>query len=118
MIKINVEKVATTKEITKVIGSEQTKSAKMKELFLMGVDIKEIAKLMETRYNFVYNVVSNMIRMNDMEEVVVKDRKEGKKDEIIKLLNEGHSNIEISKILKSPYNYVWKVVNEELASKK
>ena len=118
MLKLNVEKTATTKTIEKVLTSEQTKSAKIKELFMLGIDIKEVANLMGIRYNFAYNVISNMVRLNDLEPQIIKDRQEGKKGEIIKLLNEGHSNIEISKLLKSPYNYVWKVVNEELANKK
>jgi DNA-binding CsgD family transcriptional regulator len=59
-------------------------------------------------------VVSNMVRMGDLENHVVKEVKENKKDEIVKMLKEGKSNIEISKALKCNYNYVWKIVNEEL----
>lgn len=118
MMKMKVEKVATKNEIAKIVESNESKSSKMKQLFLKGLDIKTISEIMQVRYNFVYNVVSNMIRVEGLESNVVKETKENKKDEIIKLLNEGKSNIEISKALKCNYNYVWKIVNEALANKK
>jgi galactitol-specific phosphotransferase system IIB component len=114
MMKMKVEKILSREEIKKILVSEISKSEKMKKLFMGGLDVKSISEMMNVRYNFVYNVVSNMIRVNDMEKEVVKEVKENKKDEIIKLLKEGKSNIEICKKLKCNYNYVWKVVNEEL----
>lgn len=100
------------KAIAGILKSEVSKSAKMKALFNLGLEVKQIAELMQVRYNFVYNVVSNMVRINDIEVEQVK--KDSKRDDIVRLLKEGKSNIEISKELKCNYNYVWKVVNEEL----
>lgn len=117
MVKMAVEKVMGKAEVKKVLESQASKSAKMKELFLGGLDIKTIAELMGVRYNFVFNVVSNMIRTEDLEEKVVKETKDNKRNEIVRLLKEGKSNVEISKELKCNYNYVWKVVNEELKKK-
>lgn len=114
MMNLKVEKKLGKVEVEKILKSEVSKSEKMKKLFLGGLEVKEIAELMQVRYNFVYNVVSNMIRVDDLEAAVVKTEKEGKREDIVRLMNEGKSNIEISKILKSNYNYVWKVVNEEL----
>lgn len=115
MMKLVVEKEISEKEIEKLLKDESlSKSSKMKEMFLQGLDVKRISEIMNTRYNFVYNVVSNMIRVNDLESKVVKENKENKRDEIVSLLKENKSNIEISKLLKVNYNYVWKVVNEEL----
>jgi DNA-binding CsgD family transcriptional regulator len=114
-MKLVVEKEISEKEIEKLLKDESlSKSSKMKEMFLQGLDVKRISEIMNTRYNFVYNVVSNMIRVNDLESKVVKENKENKRDEIVSLLKENKSNIEISKLLKVNYNYVWKVVNEEL----
>ena len=78
----------TKKEITKILGSDVSKSKKMIELYNGGVEIKEIATLMEVRYNFVYNVISNMCRMNDVELRTNKDNENSKKSLIIKLFNE------------------------------
>jgi DNA-binding NarL/FixJ family response regulator len=114
MMKMKVTKEMTTVEIDTVIKSEVSKSEKMKKLFQGGMDVKAISELMGTRYNFVYNVVSNMIRVNDLENEIIKEAKDNKHSEIVRLLTEGKSNIEISKELKVNYNYVWKVVNEEL----
>lgn len=113
-MKMKVEKTVTKKEIEAILKQEVSKSSKMKELFLKGLDVKTISEIMNVRYNFVYNVVSNMIRIEGLDEQIVKETKENKKDEIIKLLKEGKSNVEISRILKCNYNYVWKIVNEEL----
>ena len=106
----------TKKEITKVLESDVSKSKKMIELYNGGLEIKEISVLMNVRYNFVYNVVSNMCRMNDVELRTNKDNENSKKSLIIKLFNEGKSNTEISKELKTNYNYVYKITKEFLQS--
>jgi DNA-binding CsgD family transcriptional regulator len=104
-MKLVVEKEISEKEIEKLLKDESlSKSSKMKEMFLQGLDVKRICEIMNTRYNFVYNVVSNMIRVNDLESKVVKENKENKRDEIVSLLKENKSNIEISKLLKVNYN--------------
>ena len=118
MMKMKVEKKLERKEVEKILKAELSKSEKMKILFRGGLEVKEIAELMNVRYNFVYNVVSNMIRINDLENNVIKEEKENKRKDIVRLLKEGKSNVEISKELRCNYNYVWKVVNEELRKSK
>ena len=90
-----------------------SKSKKMIALYKLGVEIKEIANLLGTRYNFVYNVVSNEVRMNDG--MVLRTRNndtDTKKSKIVELFNQGKSNTEISTILKTNYQYVFKVTKE------
>ena len=101
------------KEIKAIVEGSDSKSKKMVALYNLGLELKDIAKLMDVRYNFVYNVVSNHCRMN---ELVLRTNTRGasKKDEIIALLDAGKSNVEIAKELKSNYNYVSKVVKEHL----
>lgn len=94
--------------VEKVLKSEASKSNKMKELFDMGLEIKEISSLMNVRYNFVYNVISNYCNVNGIK--VESTKKEGKKDQIIQLFLAGKSNKEISIELKTNYNYVFNVI--------
>lgn len=106
----NTTATLTTKQVQKVIQGDGSKSAKMKTLFEAGMEIKEIATLMDVRYNFVYNVVSNHINMNGL--AVEKNNKASKKDEIIKLYLENKSNKEISIELKTNYNYVFNTIKQ------
>ena len=100
-----------TKEvIDSIINQESSKSKKMKELFLLGIDIKQISVIMNTRYQFVYNVCSNFVNIESLE--VVQEEKHSKKSEVISLFLSNHSNIEISKLLKTNYNYVYKILKE------
>ena len=57
----------TKNAIEKILKAEGSKSSKMKELYNGGLEIKEIATLLNVRYNFVYNVISNECRVNDIE---------------------------------------------------
>ena len=104
----------TKKEINVILGSDLSKSKKMVELYNLGLEIKEIATLMEVRYNFVYNVVSNMCRMNDVELRTNKETGNSKKALIIAMYQEGKSNTEIAKELKTNYNYVYKITKEAM----
>ena len=106
----------TNKEINKVLESNESKSKKMIALYNEGLEIKEIATLMEVRYNFVYNVISNMCRMNDIELRTNKDNGNSKKALIIAMMQEGKSNTEIAKELKTNYNYVYKITKEAMAN--
>lgn len=107
----------TKKEIEKVLASEGSKSAKMKELYNGGCEIGEIAKLMGVRYNFVYNVVS-VAAMKAGETVRVQRKQGEKKAAIIELIEAGKTNKEISEATGCYYNYVFKVRKEyELASR-
>lgn len=101
--------------INKVVADETiSKSGKMKLLFDMGLEVKEIATVMGVRYNFVYNVVSNYCNMNGIQ--VETQKKESKKDQIIELFLAGKSNKEISIELKSNYNYVFNTIKAYKAS--
>lgn len=106
----------TKQEIKKVLEGEGTKSAKMKALYNGGVEIGEIAKLLEVRYNFVYNVISNDA-MKKGEQVRVTRKNGSVKAEIIKKIDEGKSNKEISQELGVLYNYVFKVRKDYEATK-
>jgi len=96
--------------VTKVMASEVSKSAKIKALFTLGLEVKAISEVMGVRYQFAYNVVSNYVNINEVE--VVSEVKVSKKAEVIKLYLEGNTNITISKLLKTNYNYVYKIIKE------
>lgn len=106
----------TKAEIKKVLEGEGTKSAKMKALYNGGIEIGEIAKLLGVRYNFVYNVISNDA-MKKGEQVRVTRKNGSVKAEIIKKIDEGKSNKEISQELGVLYNYVFKVRKDYEMSK-
>lgn len=96
-------------------NNNKSKSQTMIELYSAGEDIKTIATKLNVRYNFVYNVVSNYCRINDIELRTNKNKGE-KKEAIIALLKQGKSNSEISKELKTNYQYVYKITKEYLAN--
>lgn len=109
MKKKMVEQVKVTKAaVKKIVEAEGSKSGKMKQLFDMGMEVKEIAKTLDVRYNFVYNVVSNYAMMNGMETETQK--RGGKKERIIELYKLGKTRKEIAIELKTNYNYVYNVL--------
>lgn len=110
MKKAGVEVKVTKKALAEVLESDASKSSKMKQLFDLGYEVKDIATLMQVRYNFVYNVLSNYVNMNGI--VVESNKKEGKKDQILELYKQGRTNKEISIELKTNYNYVFNVVKQ------
>ena len=75
------------------------------------MEIKEIAQLMQIRYNFAYNVISNYCNIEDIE--VEATHAISKKDQVIALFQAGRSNKEIAKELKTNYNYVCKILKEQ-----
>lgn len=111
---MKIKNAKTVKNLNKAIeaikASEASKSSKMKELFALGLDIKEIANIMQVRYNFVYNVISNLVITTGLE--VENEVKTTKKDLIKELFLQGKSNKEIAIELKTNYNYVYKLVKE------
>jgi transposase len=107
-VTINQETIVSQVEV--IMTQEASKSNKMKQLFDLGLDVKEIAQIMDVRYNFVYNVVSNYVNVDDIP--VSHTQAESKKDQIIEMFEEGKSNKEIAKALKLNYNYIYKVVRE------
>lgn len=104
-----------TNEMNKIINNAASKSKAMVELYNNGLEIKEIANAMNVRYNFVYNVISNHCRMNDIELRTNKENSNSKKAMIAQLFSEGKSNVEIAKELKTNYNYVYKITKELIA---
>jgi transposase len=101
-------------EVLKIVGNEGlSKSKKMVLLYEGGLELKEIKEHMGVSSNFVYNVISEYCRMNDVELRVVKKVKSGVgKEEIEKLLLEGKEVVEISGMLKVRSNYIYKVRKE------
>ena len=106
----------TNKEITTIINNAASKSKAMIELYNGGLEIKQIAQAMDVRYNFVYNVISNHCRMNDVELRTNKENGNSKKAQIAKLFAQGKSNTEIAKELKTNYNYVYNITEEHMAA--
>jgi predicted transcriptional regulator len=111
---IENEKKVTEAAINKIVAKEGSKSSKMIELFEMGVPVKEIATIMDVRYNFVYNVVSNYANVNGIETAT--NKTSGKKELIIELFKQGSTNKEIAAEVKSPYNYVFNVIKKYKAT--
>ena len=103
-------------EIQTIINNATSKSKAMVELYNEGLDIKQIAEAMQVRYNFVYNVVSNYCRMNEVELRTNKENGNSKKAKIAELFAQGKSNTEIAKELKTNYNYVYKITKELMAA--
>ena len=98
-------------QVEKIMGDVSTsKSGKMKLMFHCGMEVKEIALVMGVRYNFVYNVVSNMIIVDGVE--VDMEKKVSKKDSVWELLDGGKTVKEIAITLKTNYNYIYKLKKE------
>ena len=107
----NVSKVkGLDKKVEGILASTDSKSSKMKQLFQLGLEVKEIATMMEVRYNFVYNVISNQIIVEGLE--VETNKSESKKDLVRELFTQGKSTKEIAIELKTNYNYIYKLVKE------
>ena len=101
-------------EIQKIINNATSKSKAMVALYNSGLEIKQIANIMQVRYNFVYNVISNYCRINDIELRTNKNNTNSKKVQIEELFKAGKSNVEIAKELKTNYNYVYKITKNLL----
>ena len=100
-------------EINKLLNDTTlSKSKKFITLYNEGLEIKEIASLFNVRYNFVYNVVSNYCRMNEIELRTNNVDGSSKKVMIEELFKQGKSNTEIAKELKTNYNYVYKITKQ------
>ena len=102
----------TKTQINKIVTGSKSKSSAMIELYNQGLEIKQIADAMEVRYNFVYNVISNFCRMNDVELRTNKNQGNSKKVLIEQLFKEGKTNTEIAAELKTNYNYVYKITKQ------
>lgn len=113
---VNSKVKVSQKKVGEIVTNETlSKSSKMRELFELGFSVKEISNLLGVRYNFVYNVISNYVNVNEIK--IVTDKTETKKDLIIKLYNEGKTRKEISIELKTNYNYVFNTIKQYTAGK-
>ena len=112
----NISTKLTKANLEAIVKNEKmSKSEKIRKLFDGGLEVKEIATLLNIRYNFAYNVLQNYVIVNDIQ--VTKTERETKRDDIVKLLQEGKSLVEVCKATKSNYNYVWKISKELKAEK-
>lgn len=104
---VTVENVVTVESI---VTSEMNKSNKMIALYQLNLPIKEIAVLMDTRYNFVYNVVSNYCIKNGLTISTNKVDTDSKKDIVIRMYLEKKTAKEIAIELKANMNYVYTII--------
>lgn len=109
MKKMLTKKVSKVEEKAQAIVANESmnKSAKMKELFDLGLEVKAISVMLGVRYNFVYNVISNYVLINGIE--VDNSSKGSKKEKVIELLKLGKSVKEICVELQCNMNYVYKI---------
>lgn len=107
----NVQPVKNLSKETKLIlESDSSKSNKIKLLFGIGYSVKEIASMLNIRYNFAYNVVSNNCNINNID--VVKTKTTNKSDLIIDLYLQQVSSKQIAKQLQTNINYVYQTINK------
>lgn len=45
-------------EVVQIIIGQATKSEKIRKLYVLGVEVKNIAKILNISYNFAYNVIA------------------------------------------------------------
>ena len=98
----------TKKQIREILESDVNKSKKMRALYAGGMEIGDIAKALGVRYNFVYNVIKTDAKKKG-KEIRVGKKYGSKKAEIIALIEQGRTNVEIANETGSLYNYVFKV---------
>lgn len=113
-MKLVGERTITTEQVAEVVKNIEakkcSKGAGIRELFAGGLEVKEISALTGIRYNHVYNVVKNEVLVHDLEvEKSGRSDENSKKNQIVKLLEEGKTITEVSKEMKCMYNYVWQV---------
>jgi len=100
----------TDQEVQVVLNQENSKSQKIKNLFQLGLTIKEVSVIMNVRYNFVYNVISNQVITDGIK--IDNTQKINKKDLVREQVTQGKSIKEIAIDLKTNYNYIYKLVKE------
>jgi hypothetical protein len=106
-----VTKAMTQEQVKALVANKElSTSAKVRQMFEAGMEIKEMASLLNIRYNFAYNVIQNYTIVNDID--VKKAERDSKRPQIIELFIQGKSLADISRATKTNYNYVWKIVDE------
>lgn len=110
-MKLQVEEVATQEQVEAVVNEVAlTKSGKIKALFVLGLEVKEIAVKTGYIYNMCYNVVTNYVLTNGLE--VIKEKKTSKKDLVFDLFDQGMNNMMVAKETQTNYNYICKLRKE------
>ena len=94
------------KAIQDILKTSHSKSEKMRQLYQLELDVPDIAKLLDTSYNFVYNVIARKYG-----EVRTKGRGESKSQKFRDLWDQGLTIGEIAKTTNENYNQVWQVVD-------
>lgn len=111
MKKLNSTNTLTQETVKTLIeDTNKSKSKKIIELFENSYEINEIAKLLDIRYNFAYNVINNYINVNDIE--IEENSRNSKKVEIFELFEKDATVKEIAKLTKSNMNYIYKLRKE------
>lgn len=105
-----VEQTMEEKLMAIVAKEGLSKSGKMKEMYELGAQVKEIAKLMDVRYNFVYNVISNHCIVSGV--ALTHTKKESKKDIVWAMFDQGKTVKEVAVDLKTNYQYIYKLSKE------
>ena len=95
-----------------VANKTMTKGAAIREMFVGGMETKDIANKLGIRYNHAYNVIKNEVLIHGLEvETESRGGENSKKAQIIQGLQDGKSIKEVAAELKCMYNYVWQVGN-------
>lgn len=93
-----------------MIAGTMTKGAAIRECFAGGMDVRDISKVLDIRYNHVYNVVKNEVIVHGLEvEQSVRGGENSKKAQILAALAEGKTITQIATEQKCLYNYVWQI---------
>lgn len=93
-----------------VANKTMTKGAAIREMFVGGMETKDIANKLGIRYNHAYNVIKNEVLIHGLEvETESRGGENSKKTQIIQGLQDGKSIKEVAAELKCMYNYVWQV---------
>lgn len=116
--------------IETVLDEELTKSGKIRGLYKLGIEVKDIAKILDLKYNFVYNIVAQCIKEGIVTEIqkpeptheekmlIAVKEKEVKplppemESTIVQMWIEGKESNEISETLKIDFDYVLRIVKQ------
>ena len=103
MKKLNEKKV---KEIVEKEGI--SKSQKFRKLYELGMEVKDIAKTMNSHYSFVYGVIERGFGEVKSE----RKSKKSKSERMKEMYDEGKTIGQISRELETNYSYTWRVINK------
>ena len=93
-------------QLKSILAEDSTKSAKMRQLYDLGLDLAEIAKALNVRYQFVWNVID----IHTAGAIRSQSSKVTKSAEFRKYFDEGKTCAQIAKITNSNNNFVNSVI--------